>query len=165
MLGAQPVERAGRADALEGRVQPEGGQDRGVDRWSAGGTLGRSDPLVQGFDIEALDERPHQAGPVVGRQETLEIDRPQLDLGAVRALDPGRTAGLGGWLGWLRLREVEQRLVHVGIVAAPLQPGNPPRPICSQPRDATFGADEPANPSGWTRQEPANLVRRLNTRG
>jgi hypothetical protein len=32
-------------------------------------------------------------------------------------------------------------------------------------RDATFGANEPADPSGRIRQEPANLVRRPNTGG
>jgi hypothetical protein len=31
--------------------------------------------------------------------------------------------------------------------------------------DATFWADEAADPSVWTRQEPENLVRRPNTRG
>lgn len=91
VLGAQPIERPSRADTLERRVQPVRGQDRRIDRRPARLALGRPDPLVHRPEIEALDERPHQARPVVGRQKALEIDRAQLELLAHRALDAGPT--------------------------------------------------------------------------
>ena len=33
----------------------------------------RSDPLVQRSEVEPFDERPHEARPVIGRQEALEV--------------------------------------------------------------------------------------------
>ena len=116
VLGAQPIEGPRAADALERGVQPEGGQDRGIDRWPAGVTLDRPDPLVQRREVEALDEAPHESGPVVGWQETLEIDRAQLELAPVGTLEsrhPGR-GRLG--LRWIGGREREEGVVHARIV-------------------------------------------------
>jgi hypothetical protein len=46
------------------------------------------DRVVERAEIEPLDERPDEAGAVVGRQQRLEIDRPQLELCPVRPLHP-----------------------------------------------------------------------------
>ena len=114
VLGAQPIEGPRAADALERGVQPEGGQDRGIDRRPAGMTLDRPDPLVQRLEVEALDEGPHESCPVVGWQEALEINRAELELAPVGTLEsrqPGR-----GLLGprWVSGREREERVVHAG---------------------------------------------------
>lgn len=64
MLVAQPIERPRRADPLERRVQPERDEDRQVDRRPAAVALDRPDPGEEGRQIEALDEGPHEAGPI-----------------------------------------------------------------------------------------------------
>ena len=125
VLVAQAVERAGRADALERRVQPQGDEDRRVDRRSATVALDGLDPSVERGQVEGLDEGPHQARPVVGRQEAPEIARAERDLVALRALESWSGPSLGlCWAGF-RGREIEQ-LVHVRIVAASGRAGNPP---------------------------------------
>ncbi len=76
--------------------------------------LDRPDPLVQRLEVETLDEGPHEPRPVVRRQEAVEVDRAQLDLAPVRALQarPARSQLLG--LRWLRRRECEEGVVHAG---------------------------------------------------
>src|SRR5664280_1083549 len=95
VLVTQAVEGPRRADPLEGGVQPERDEDRGVDRRASAVALGRPDPRVEGGEIEALDEGPHQARPVLGRQEALEVGRAQPDLLAARLLEPRSTPPLG----------------------------------------------------------------------
>ncbi len=113
VLGAQPIERPGTADSLERGVQPEGGQDRRVDRRSPGVALDRLDPIVERSEGEALDECPDEAGSVIGWQETIEIDRAELNLAPVRALQAGRARsellGLRWFSGWER-----EEGVHAG---------------------------------------------------
>ena len=112
VLGAQPIERPGRADPLERRVQPERGQDRRIDRRPAGMASDCPDPLLQRTQIEALHEGPHEPRSMVGRQEAVEVDRAKLELAAVRTLQArGPRSELLG-LGWLSRREREEGVVH-----------------------------------------------------
>ena len=114
VLGAQAIERPGRADRLERGVQPQRGQDRRVDRRSPGVALDRLDPIVQRAEIEPLDERPDEARPVVGRQETVEIDRTKLELATVGTLQPGRARSEFRGLRWISGWEREEGVVHAG---------------------------------------------------
>ena len=75
-------------------------------------TLDRPDALVQRFEIESLDEGPHQAGSMVLGQETLEIARAEHDLVALGALHPGSAPSLRLGLDGLRGRKIEEVLVH-----------------------------------------------------
>ena len=73
--------------------------------------LDRSDPPVQRSEDEPLDERPHEARPVIGRQEALEIGGAERDLITLRALESWSCPSLGlSWAGF-RGREIEQ-FVH-----------------------------------------------------
>ncbi len=73
----------------------------------------RSDPLVQRAEVEPFNERPHEARPVIGRQEALEVGRVKRDLITLRSLESWSCPSLGlSWAGF-RGREVEQ-LIHAG---------------------------------------------------
>jgi hypothetical protein len=88
--------------------------------------LDRPDTPVQRVEIESLDEVPHQAGSVVLGQETLEIARTEHDLVAPGALHPGSAPNFRLRLTDLGGREIEQDVVHLGIVAATDPLGDPP---------------------------------------
>ena len=98
VLGARPIERPGAADSLRGRVQPEADEDRRVDRGAATVALDGPDPRVEGRQVEALDEGPDEARPVVVRQKALEIRWAERDLVALRALEPGASPTPGSFV-------------------------------------------------------------------
>ena len=74
--------------------------------------LDRPDRRLERGEVEPFDERPHEASPAVGRQEALEVARPEGDLVALRALEAGPAATLCLFHRRLGGREVEQ-LIHV----------------------------------------------------
>jgi hypothetical protein len=95
VLVAQAVECPRRADALQRGVQPERDEDGRIDRGPPRVALDRPDPSVERREVEALDEGPHQARPVVGRKEALEIGGPERDLAALRTLESWSRPSLG----------------------------------------------------------------------
>jgi hypothetical protein len=84
VLLTQPVERPGAADAFERRVQPQRHEDCRIDRWPSRMALDCLDARIQRREIEPLHEGPHEASPMVGAEEAVEIDRTQLELAPVR---------------------------------------------------------------------------------
>ena len=89
---AQPVQGAGAADPLQGGVEPDGGEDAGVDRRPPRAAFHRPDPGVERGEVELSDEVPDDAGLVVGIEEVLEphggeellaIHRPQARSGCL----------------------------------------------------------------------------------
>src|SRR5438132_1026076 len=100
MLLAQPVEGAGAPDALERRVQPERGENRGIDRGPPRVPFDRANGRIERREIEALDEVPYAARAMVGGQQPVEIDGPHLQLRAIRALYT--------WRGRLRARRARR---------------------------------------------------------
>src|SRR5262249_27631984 len=68
----QPGQGACGADAFEGGVQPQGDEDARVGGWCAGVSLDGADAVVQGGEVESLDEVPDETGLVVILQEVLQ---------------------------------------------------------------------------------------------
>jgi hypothetical protein len=88
MLLAQAGEFAGAADPLHRRVQPQRHQDARVSRRMARPTRHRLDLRIQRRQIQPLHETPHQAHPVIGRNQFVQADRPQLHLPPFRHAKP-----------------------------------------------------------------------------
>jgi hypothetical protein len=111
VLLAQPGQRAGAADPLDRRVQPQRHQQAGVGRRMAGPPFDGLDPGVERREVEPFDEPPHQADPVPGRDQLVEAERAQLDLAPLRgaqAQPAARRGRVGSALGQLG----EQPLIH-----------------------------------------------------
>ena len=95
VLLAQAREGACRAHPLTRRVQPQRHQDGRVDGRPARVALDGPDAGVEGGQVEPFGERPHQACPVVGGQQRVEVDRAEHHLGPVGPLQPRPTTGAG----------------------------------------------------------------------
>ena len=95
--------------------------------------LDRLDPIVERREVKPLDEGPDEPGPVIGRQETVEIDRAELELAPVRALQARRARsellGLWSFSRWER----EERVVHSGNRSCDRPRWESPRANDSQP--------------------------------
>jgi hypothetical protein len=88
VLRAQPGERAGAADPLQRRVQPQRHQQLRVGRRMARPAFDRLDGGVQRRQIQPFDEAPHQAHPVIGRHQLVQAHRPPRHLPAFRPTQP-----------------------------------------------------------------------------
>jgi len=126
VLVAQAVEGPGAAHPLERGVQPERHEDRRVDRRTAAVALRLPDLGVEGRQVEALDERPCEASPVLGRQEALEIGRTQGDLLAAGPLESGPPLAPRASLGWVSAGGRSNSSSMPGIVSTEAQ-GHPER--------------------------------------
>ena len=92
MLRAPAVQCPGAAHPLQGGVEPEGQENPGIGGRAARLALDRLDRLVEGGQVEALHVRPHDARPVVLRQQAFQVDRPHADLGPVGFAHPRAAA-------------------------------------------------------------------------
>ncbi len=111
VLGTQSVERSGRADAFEGRIQPQRHKNPGVNGWPSRMPFHRLDPCIERAQIEALREGPNEASSMVGAKEAIEIDRAKFELAPVRELEPRCPCRLLA-LVWLNGRKIEEAVVH-----------------------------------------------------
>ena len=75
VLLAQPRHRPCATDPLQGRVQPQGHENRGVNRRAAGVSLDGLDHGVQRPELQAFHEVPHHAGAMLGRQQAVQVRR------------------------------------------------------------------------------------------
>jgi len=87
---AEPGQGAGAADAFQGGVEPDGGEDARIDRGPARAAFDGADPGVEQGQVELRDEVPDDAGLMVGLEEVLQghggeellaIDRAEARLG------------------------------------------------------------------------------------
>src|SRR5262249_6761011 len=88
VVDAQPGQGAGRADALQGSVQPQGDEDARVGGRRPGVPFDGADAVVQGGEVQAPDEVPDEACLVVGVQEILQGQGGE-DLLAISAAQAG----------------------------------------------------------------------------
>ena len=92
VLRAQPLDGPGTAHRVQRRVEPQRHQNGRIDRRPPRAPLHRADLSIQGGQIEPSHKLPHDAGPVVGRQQALQVDRPELKLRSVGPLHSRRGA-------------------------------------------------------------------------
>ena len=134
VVAAELVELAGAADAVDGGVEPQRHEDLGVDAGPAGIAGDRLDGVVQGAEVQALDEIPDDPRGVIGWDQLIEGGGAEDDLLAVGGAQPratGRERWLGGsWRGVVTGRHLEERglfgpgriaivwCVHADILAA-----------------------------------------------
>jgi hypothetical protein len=99
VVGAQVVQGAGRADALQGGVQPQADADARVEGGVARPAQARADAVIEGGQVQADAEVPDEAGLVVrveqllpghGRDELLAVHGAQGRRRSVRH-EPPRT--------------------------------------------------------------------------
>jgi hypothetical protein len=116
VVGAQPGQGAGTADALQGGVQPQGDAQARVDGGPAGASLAGADRDGEGLEVQPQAEVPDDAGLVVGIQEALQGQgrEDQLAVGGTQtrgrsvAHDPHRAAAAG----WLPHTPTNRPLIH-----------------------------------------------------
>ena len=132
---AELGDRPGAAHRLDRGVEPEGQQDRRIDRGTACVALARLDPVVERREVLLLDEGPDQSRGVVGRQQGVEVAGQEHGVGADRADHAGGAPGRGRRPHRFTQAAGEQR----GVVHTPMIGDARPRPkrqvaISAQPR-------------------------------
>ena len=93
MFQAEPFAFAGAADALGGRIEPQGEQDLRIAGVAAGRALDGVNALVEDGEVQALDELPKDARGVLGVETLVERFTAHLALvafGFVQAWRGGR---------------------------------------------------------------------------
>lgn len=90
MFEAEPFEFAGAADAIGGRIEPEGEQDLRIAGVASGRACDGVNVLVEAGEVEALDELPNDASGGIGVQALVERFAVHLALEALRLVKAWR---------------------------------------------------------------------------
>ena len=69
---AEPGQRAGRADALQRGVEPEGHAEAGVDGGTSRPAFAGADRVIQGLEVQPRAEVPDDAGLMIGLEQILQ---------------------------------------------------------------------------------------------
>ncbi len=92
VLDAQPRQLTGTADTLDRRVQPQRYQDPRIRRRMAGATVDRLDRSMQRRQVQPFDELPNLTHAMIGRDQIVERQQPQINLPALRQTQPRQAA-------------------------------------------------------------------------
>src|SRR5208282_718386 len=84
----KPLELPCRADPLNRRIKPQRQHNRRIRRWPPGLAFARFDRLIKRRKVQALDKAQYDPGPMIARQQRLQINEVPSRLKSVRPNEP-----------------------------------------------------------------------------